>query len=173
MEVAASARGHGIPDIDILHAWRNVLRVAEQDDGGESRVIAVGPAMSGALLELVLVPADEPTRVIHADHARHSFLDPNEVMTMPRTHTEATAAEEAEATEKWLDDLDPAELDFRDASHVRAIVTAVEALSAAEENLRGAVAEARAAGDSWSVIGAALGTSRQAAHERFRGLVHR
>ncbi len=75
VEVAVSARKHGIPDADILHAWRNVLRVAEQDYGGESRVIAVGPARDGALLELVLVPDDAPTRVIHADYARRSFLD--------------------------------------------------------------------------------------------------
>jgi len=75
VEVAVSARKHGIPDADILHARRNVLRVAEQDYGGESRVIAVGPARDGALLELVLVPDAAPTRVIHADYARRSFLD--------------------------------------------------------------------------------------------------
>ena len=75
VEVAASARKHGIPDADILHAWRNVLRIAEQDYGGESRIIAVGPARNGALLELVIVPADEPARVIPADYARRSFLD--------------------------------------------------------------------------------------------------
>jgi uncharacterized DUF497 family protein len=75
LEVAASARKHGISDADVLHAWRNVLRVAEQDYGGESRIIAVGPARNGALLELVVVPTDEPARVIHADYARRSFLD--------------------------------------------------------------------------------------------------
>ena len=73
--VAASARKHGIPDADILHAWRNVLRIAEQDYGGETRIIAVRPARNGALLELAIVPADEPARVIHADYARRSFLD--------------------------------------------------------------------------------------------------
>jgi hypothetical protein len=92
-------------------------------------------------------------------------------MTMPPTHTKPTTAEEADATEKWLDSLDPTQLDFRDASHVRAISAAAEALTEAEENLRKAVAEARAAGDSWTVIGAALGTSKQAAHERFRAFV--
>ena len=89
---------------------------------------------------------------------------------MPRTKP-AAAAEDVEATEKWLDSLDPTQLDFRDASHVRAIIAANEALAAAEENLRKAVAEARAAGESWTVIGAALGTSKQAAHERFRACV--
>lgn len=73
--MADSARKHGICDADILHAWRNVLRVAEQDYDGQSRIIAVGPARNGALLELVLVPDHAPTRVIHADHARRSFLD--------------------------------------------------------------------------------------------------
>jgi len=58
-----------------------------------------------------------------------------------------------------------------DASHVRAIAAAAGALATAEENIRKAVAEARAAGDSWTVIGAALGTSKQAAHERFRAFV--
>jgi len=98
-------------------------------------------------------------------------------MTMPHTRTKPTAtqqgeqAEQAEATEKWLDSLDPAQLDFRDASHLRAIIAAAGALTTAEEALRRAVAGARAAGDSWAVIGAALGTSRQAAHERFRAFV--
>jgi len=99
-------------------------------------------------------------------------------MTMPHTRTKPTAtatatdqAEQAEATEQWLDSLDPAQLDFRDASHLRAITAAAGALATAEENLRRAVADARAAGDSWTVIGAALGTSKQAAHERFRAFV--
>lgn len=62
------------------------------------------------------------------------------------TRTKPTAAEDAEATEKWLDGLDPSQLEFCEASHVRAIIAANEALAAAEENLRKAVAEARAAG---------------------------
>jgi len=92
-------------------------------------------------------------------------------MTMPHTPTKHAAAEQAEATEKWLDSLDPAQIDFRDASHVRAIIAAAGVLAAAEDDLRKAVAEARVAGDSWTVIGAALGTSKQAAHERFRAFV--
>lgn len=90
---------------------------------------------------------------------------------MSHTHIKPTATEQAEATEKWLDGLDPAQLDVRDASHLRAIIAAADALATAEEHLRKAVAEARAAGDSWTVIGTALGTSKQAAHERFRAFV--
>jgi dihydroxyacetone kinase len=92
-------------------------------------------------------------------------------MPMPVIHTHDDA--EAAAAEKWLDQLDPATVKPRDASRVRAIIAASEALAAAEENLRQAVAEARAAGDTWTVIGAALGTTKQAAHERFRSSVER
>ncbi len=92
---------------------------------------------------------------------------------MPHSHTKPASADEAEGTEDWLDSLDPTQLDFRDATHVRAIIAAANALAIAEENLRQAVAEARAAGDSWAVTGAALGTSKQAAHERFRTFVDR
>jgi len=66
-----------------------------------------------------------------------------------------------------LDDLDPSQTPARDASHFRAIIAASEELEAADAKLRAAVREARAAGDSWTVIGAALGVSKQAAQQRF------
>lgn len=66
-----------------------------------------------------------------------------------------------------LEDLDPAVHRARDASGFRGIVTARHDLAAAEQRLRDAVAEARAAGDSWTIIGAALDISRQAAQQRF------
>ena len=89
-------------------------------------------------------------------------------MTKPATRTEDA---ETAAAERWLDQLDPATVEARDATHVRAIIAATEDLAAAERRLRQAVAEARAAGDSWTVIGAALGTTRQAAQMRFRAPV--
>jgi dihydroxyacetone kinase len=66
-----------------------------------------------------------------------------------------------------LDVLNPATTTARDATHFRAIVAASEAVDAAESELRAAVREAREAGDSWTVIGAALGVSKQAAQQRF------
>lgn len=49
-----------------------------------------------------------------------------------------------------------------------ALVAATDALAASGQRLlAGAVDEARAAGHSWSEIGAALGVSRQAAQQRF------
>lgn len=67
--------------------------------------------------------------------------------------------------ETGLDAVAPESL--RDASHFRRIIEARKGLDAAEQELRDAVAAARAAGDSWTVIGAALGTTKQAASQRF------
>lgn len=66
-----------------------------------------------------------------------------------------------------LDGLSPKTHPARDAGGFRAIRSAMADVDTAEAALREAVRKARASGDSWAVIGAALGTSRQAAHERF------
>lgn len=66
-----------------------------------------------------------------------------------------------------LDQLAVASHPARDAAHFRRIITAQRNLAAAEQELRDAVSAAREAGDSWTVIGAALDTSRQAAQQRF------
>ncbi len=56
---------------------------------------------------------------------------------------------------------------LRDASHFRRIIEAKKGVEAADKELRAAVAAARAAGDSWTIVGAAMGTSKQAAFQRF------
>lgn len=73
----------------------------------------------------------------------------------------------AEEIDAWLDAIEPNPADARDAGYFRRIVAAGTALEAAEDELRSAVADARAAGDTWGMIGAALGVSRQAAYQRF------
>jgi hypothetical protein len=84
-------------------------------------------------------------------------------MTIPKRKTRAAHDD----TERWLDQLDPSTVEARDATHFRAIIAANQALADAEGDLRQAVADARAAGDSWAVVGAALGVSKQAAQQRF------
>jgi hypothetical protein len=69
--------------------------------------------------------------------------------------------------EKALDALTPETHPARDATHFRRIIAARKNLAAAEQELRDAVAAAREAGDSWTIIGAALDTTRQAAFQRF------
>ena len=66
-----------------------------------------------------------------------------------------------------LDQLDPAVSPARDATHFRNIIAARKRIAAAEAELREAVQAARDAGDSWTVIGAALDTTRQNAYQRF------
>jgi hypothetical protein len=53
----------------------------------------------------------------------------------------------------------------RDAAHFRAIVAAAHEAHEAEARLVQAVTEAREAGDSWTVVGAALGVTKQAAQQ--------
>jgi len=66
-----------------------------------------------------------------------------------------------------LEDLDPAVTPAQDATHFRNIRAARANLEQAKADLREAVEQARAAGDSWTVIGAALEITRQAAYQRF------
>ena len=75
MEVTTSAPKHGIDDADIQHAWANAIRLVEYDYDGEERLLAIGPDRHGRMLELVAVPVDEPTRIIHADRLRPTFYD--------------------------------------------------------------------------------------------------
>lgn len=71
--ITASARRHGIPDADILHAVRNPHQIDFGDDG---RIFVIGAQRDGAFLELVIV--DEGTtgalRIIHAMPARTTRL---------------------------------------------------------------------------------------------------
>ena len=66
-----------------------------------------------------------------------------------------------------LEQLDVASHPARDAVPFRRILAAREDLADAERELRDAVRDAREAGDSWTIIGAALDTTRQAAQQRF------
>lgn len=66
-----------------------------------------------------------------------------------------------------LDDVGPGSHPARDAAHLRRIIQARAGIAAAEEELHSAVRAAREAGDSWTVIGAALDTTKQAAQQRF------
>lgn len=81
MEIAASARKHKVDDPDILHAishpWRTLTQTAE--DGSVDRVLIIGPAMDGTMLEVVVLDpfGDDPV-VIHAMTARPKFLKPHD-----------------------------------------------------------------------------------------------
>jgi hypothetical protein len=75
VEITSSARKHGVDDVSITHAWENALRYVEYEYDGEERLLVIGPDPAGNLLELVAVPADAPTRIVHADQLRPKFHD--------------------------------------------------------------------------------------------------
>lgn len=75
MELRDSARKHGITDDEVEYAWHNAMRVIEYEYDGEDRLLVIGADQHGRLLELVAVPGDRPTRVIHADLLRPKFYD--------------------------------------------------------------------------------------------------
>ncbi|MCV7068291.1 hypothetical protein H7H51_25865 [Mycolicibacterium farcinogenes] len=69
--------------------------------------------------------------------------------------------------EDFLDNVEVKPADARDATHIRRIIAAAKAVTAADAELVAAVKAARDAGDTWDAIGVALGTSRQGAYQRF------
>ncbi|HEX6878071.1 MAG TPA: hypothetical protein VF165_20610 [Nocardioidaceae bacterium] len=75
MRISESARKHGVDDEDIVHAWDNAIRYVEYDYDGDERLLVIGADRHGRMLELVAVPADEPTRIIHADRLRPKFYE--------------------------------------------------------------------------------------------------
>lgn len=73
MEIADSARMHGVRDADIEHVLRNPLPVV----AGDGRDLVVGADRPGRLLEVVILdddPNEEPV-VIHAMQLRPKFHD--------------------------------------------------------------------------------------------------
>lgn len=75
MNISESAQKHGVDNEDIVHAWENAIRYVEYEYQGEDRLLVIGADRHGRMLELVAVPADEPTRIIHADRLRPKFFD--------------------------------------------------------------------------------------------------
>lgn len=82
-------------------------------------------------------------------------------------HTDAEIQAAADRLEQWLDTVDPADIEWKDTSDLRAIARATDTIAAGNATLRQAVAHARLNGRSWGEIAIALGVSRQAARERF------
>lgn len=74
MRITDSARKHGITDDAMLHAVANAIRIIEQEYDGEIRQLIIGADNTARLLEIVVI-ADEPPRIIHADILRPKFYD--------------------------------------------------------------------------------------------------
>jgi len=68
--IIASARKHRVHDDDILHAYRQPVRVLELDD----LIMLIGPSRSGKLLEVGVSRANGIDFIIHAMPARPKFI---------------------------------------------------------------------------------------------------
>ncbi|MBL8777098.1 MAG: hypothetical protein JNK12_14240 [Acidimicrobiales bacterium] len=66
MEIAESARKHGIADEDIRHAVRVEFRCVASDD----RLLIIGADRDGRLLEVVVLDPDGDPVAIHAMELR-------------------------------------------------------------------------------------------------------
>jgi hypothetical protein len=84
---------------------------------------------------------------------------------MPRTADEII--NQAEALAARFEDHDPDPDDVRDASALRELRHAFLARAEAEQRVTDAVRRARADGHSWASIGAMVGTSGEAARQRY------
>ncbi|MEP6599733.1 MAG: hypothetical protein ABJB98_09855 [Actinomycetota bacterium] len=84
---------------------------------------------------------------------------------MPRSTKEILAR--AEELAKRFEDYEPAQNDGVDARSLRDIRHAFLRRAEAEREIADAVAVARAEGHSWAAIGAMLGTSGEAARQRY------
>ena len=66
----ATARKHGVNDDDMLHAYRNPIRVFDLDD----LVMLIGADEAGRLLEIGVATGDGFEFIVHAMPARQRFL---------------------------------------------------------------------------------------------------
>lgn len=85
-------------------------------------------------------------------------------------HTKWVADPAADEIDAWLEGIEVNPADARDAVHFRRVLAARSAADDAVDELRAAVQAAREAGESWSVIGAGLGTTAEKAQKLFENL---
>ena len=72
VDIDPHARKHGVLDDDMMHAFKHHWRAFETDDPAVTMFI--GPAASGAPLEVGVVSDEEGLAIIHAMPARNKFL---------------------------------------------------------------------------------------------------
>lgn len=73
VEIVSSGRKHGISDDDIRHAFNNALGVITTTDQPDFTML-VGPDLTGQLLEIGVLAADDNDYVIHAMAVRPKYL---------------------------------------------------------------------------------------------------
>ena len=69
--ILGSARKHGISDDDMLHAYRNPIRVFDLDD----LIMLIGSDESARLVEIGVARSEGIDFIVHAMTARRKFLE--------------------------------------------------------------------------------------------------
>lgn len=82
-------------------------------------------------------------------------------------HSDSEIEQAADRFDRLADNLDPDTAIVEYTSDLREVATAADTVRTDEARLTESVHVARARGRSWNEIAAALGTSRQAARQRF------
>lgn len=87
---------------------------------------------------------------------------------MPTSRTVGEIIKQADELAARLENHEPEPAKIRDAAALRAVRQAFQARTDNEGDLGRAVARARAAGHSWTAIGAMVGAPGEAARQRYR-----
>lgn len=69
--IADSARKHGVTDEDMLHAYRNPIRLFELDEG---LTMIIGANRTAIVFEVGVIQGVTAPVIIHAMRAREKFL---------------------------------------------------------------------------------------------------
>jgi hypothetical protein len=69
--IAPSALKHGLDEEEILHAYRNPVRIWDLGDGF---TMILGPNAAAIFLEVGYVDGDSAVVIVHAMRAREKFL---------------------------------------------------------------------------------------------------
>ena len=69
--ISDSTRKHGVADEDMLHAYRNPLRIFELDEGF---TMIIGAGRTAIVFEVGVVHAGTTPVIVHAMRAREKFL---------------------------------------------------------------------------------------------------
>jgi hypothetical protein len=161
--ILAGACRHGVGDEDMLHAYRHPIRVFEV----EGLVLPIGADRAGRLLEVGVVNGAGIEFIVHA-YACPSEIP--EVRLMPRSIQEIL--DHAERLVRHFEEYAPAEGDEVPVEEYL-LRRAVLGRARSERQVLDAVAGARAAGIPWSRVGRLLGTSAQAAQQRYGSVADR
>lgn len=158
--IAPSAFKHGLGREDILHAYRNPLRIWDLGDGFTMMMAPTRrPHLRSRIRGRRRGDGDRPC---HAGPRQVS-----QVMTMPRTVDEIL--QHADELAARFEDYEPDPADQLDPGAVALLRAAVQERSKAERHVRDAIKAARRSGMAWSAIGIFVGTTGEAARQRYGG----